>query len=171
MKPFLILKILFLISLPLSSSAAQSSRPVHHFSAPYLFEIYHNGQLSDYRTSMTFSAYRDVEKQIEFVECKYVLITIDDSSKTIEANAYAFSTTDGTINNVAIDDSVVSFTIYDDFFSPECGTQFVCDKRKDKIHYDIHGIGICSNKLGEGSTTTEWKQVESIHLPYNELVR
>ena len=153
------------------SLLAQSSKPSHHFSAPYLFEIYQNGKLSNYRSSMTFSAYRDDNNGIEYVECKYVLIVTNDESKTLEATAHAFSTTDGTITNVALADSVVSFEMHDDIFSPECSIQFVCDKRLDKVRYTIHGIGTCANKLSSGSTMTEWRQVRSIHLPYNTLVR
>jgi hypothetical protein len=165
-------EIVLLIIFSSISSFAQISIGVHHRGAPHLFEIYHDRKLSNLRAAMTFYAFQDDSLRIKYVECSYVLISINDTSKTMVANAHYCYTIDESIKNVSITDSVISFEMNDDIFCPKCVTQFVLKKKKTKdwFIYEIHGTGTFINGLNDESVTTEWKQVESINLPYHTLV-
>lgn len=135
-----------------------------HFTDQILFEVFKNGVLSNERISLQINAGKGSASQS--AECYIVVITGNDLNKRIELNSYYASSTLGSINNLDVGPTAISFQMIPFPLSPDRPIRFVAT-RDNSLAYTANAVGLWTVGTRKPELLKiEWRQVPSITLPY-----
>ena len=160
---------LLLLLITVWPSYGRTSDPVFHTAGQILFEIVENGAVSKKRVSLDLRAGKKDGNQ--WAECLITIITRDDKNKRMEFNAYYASTDQATIRNLNISPKAVSFDMMPFPLAPDRPLKFVATREHEASYvYQANAVGLWKGKFKEAELVkTEWRQVQSIALPFSTI--
>jgi len=131
------------------------------------FEIVENGKPTDVRIIATITITDYDGKLIVF--WKDITIRPENNSKKTILVSDAHSTYDDSISKVKVGKDYFSFTIHT--FSLAVGKMEIniVGKKKGEDRYEITGMGIWWSNILKETIKTEYRTVDKIILPYNEV--
>jgi len=138
-----------------------------HFIQFHKFEMVEDGRLTDIRIVAFINITESGGKL--HVNWKDVVIRPDKNLKKIILNSDSHSTYNNRISNVKVSKDYFSFTIHT--WSPLVGRRDVniVGNKKGENKYEITGMGIWWSDTLKKTIKTEFRTVDKIMLPYNEV--
>ncbi len=148
-----------------SVALGQSSSQFSHFFAGYVFEVYEDDSLSSKLVSMTIDFQAEPGESIAG-HCYIVFVLKNESTQSISLEAHTASTSDKTLEVVSLDRNRVVFDASVSRLLSDRQIRISCEKINNQGQYKVLATGLWPNVFSPTSTKIEWKQRESIVLPY-----
>ena len=162
-------KLLFLLmgTLILTFISNQVLAEGTHTISSHKFAVFENGKPTDVRivAFITVKVYQGKP----FAFWRDITISPDKETKKVVLNSDSHGTYNGSISNVRVGKDYFSFTIHT--VSPRVGKRNIniVGKRIEGDRYEITGMGIWSSDIPKETIKTEYRTVDKIILPYNEV--
>ena len=141
----------------------EAKDPTCHRINSLLFAVVENGIVSSRRVSLDIDACRDENGRL-WAEARIAILTMDAAKKGFILDSYYCSTETGTLRDLNIDSSLVSFEMTPFPLAPDRPLRVVATKTGGR--YEAKVGGVWSELLNKKPLTIEWRQIRSIELPY-----
>lgn len=146
----------------------QAGEPILHSSKPILFEVVENGVATKKRVSLEINAHKNANG-VDWAECLIVMIETNEKTKRAELYMYRASTDNSpTIKNLDIGKLTVSFEMTPFPLAPDRPLRFVAARKGPSS--PVYEASVAGTWTGVVDKTkflkVEWRQVQSIALPY-----
>jgi hypothetical protein len=141
----------------------EAKDPICHRINSLLFAVVENGVVSSRRVSLDIDACRGDNGRL-WAEARIAILTLDASKKAFILDSYYSSTETGTVRDLNLDSSAVSFEMTPFPLAPDRPLRVVATKIGAR--YEAKVGGVWSELLSKKPLTIEWRQIRSIELPY-----
>ena len=160
--------IALIFSMATSAFSQKSSVTYDHYVPGYLFNVYENDTMIAKKVSLTIDAQK-MKDGSSFVECDLVYILVWNETESISLESHHYSSTDGTIANIEVDENRITFDMFLSSMLPDRSIRVACDRSTSAWRYNVKALALWTDLGGSGTTKTEWKPVDELKLPYSKV--
>lgn len=152
--------------LPLGAAAEER---VTHLIDLVLFEVVEEGVAPSDRDHVALNIFVVKEGRKSWATCQWTLIAANKEQKSHQLYLFSASTGDQSIRNLSVNQDGFAFDIV---LWADRPFRVVAAGKAGTSNYKISAVGLWPNVLDKSKLSKrEWKQVPSIALPYNRIVR
>ena|SRR2546425_9463577 len=141
----------------------EAKDPTCHRINSLLFAVVENAVVSSRRVALDIDACL-ADKGRLWAEARIAILTLDTAKKGFILDSYYCSSETGTLRDLNIDSSSVSFEMIPFPLAPDRPLRVVATKAAGR--YEAKIAGVWSELLNKKPLTIEWRQIRSIELSY-----